>query len=121
MDPMTQPIWNVPGGISSISMLLEVSLILHANPVAVIAARRFASVTTTGSGASSNIVAHVGTMMFTYEKPFNEVRVPAGVVTTTSAGPSVPVGVTAVIVVGETTIKFVAGAPPMVTLVAPLR
>ena len=93
----------------------------QANPLASIAARRFASVTTAGFGASSNSVAHDGTMMFTYEKPFNEVNVPAGVVTTTSAGPSVPVGVTAVIVVGETTIKFVAGAPPMVTLVAPPR
>ena len=102
-------------------MLLEVSLILHANPLATIAARRFASVTTAGSGNASNIVAQVGTTIVTYEKPFNEVRVPAGVVTTTSAGPSVPVGVTAVIVVGETTTKFVAGAPPMVTLVAPPR
>ncbi len=102
-------------------MLLEVSLILHAKPLASIAARRFASVTTVGSGVASNSVAQAGTTMFTYEKPFNEVRVPAGVVTTTSAGPSVPAGVTAVIVVGETTIKFVANAPPMVTLVAPPR
>ena len=102
-------------------MLLEVSLILHANPLATIAARRFASVTTVGFGVNSNSVAHEGTVTETYEKPFNEVNVPAGVVTTTSAGPGVPVGVTAVIVVGETTIKFVAGAPPMVTLVAPLR
>ena len=102
-------------------MLLEVSLILHANPLATIAARRFASVTIVGSGVASKSVAHTGTTMETYEKPFNEVNVPAGVVTTTSAGPSVPAGVTAVIVVGETTTKFVAGAPPMVTLVAPLR
>ena len=93
----------------------------QANALATIAARRFASVTTAGFGVASKSVAHVGVMMFTYEKPFNEVNVPAGVVTTTSAGPSVPVGVTAVIVVGETTIKFVAGAPPMVTLVAPPR
>ena len=102
-------------------MLLEVSLILHANPLATIAARRFASVTTVGSGVASKSVAHAGTTTGTYEKPFNEVNVPAGVVTTTSTGPSVPVGVTAVIVVGETTTKFVAGAPPMVTLVAPPR
>ena len=102
-------------------MLLELSRMRHANPLATIAARRFASVTTVGFGVASKSVAHDGTMMFTYEKPFNEVNVPAGVVTTTSAGPSVPVGVTAVIVVGETTIKFVAGAPPMVTLVAPPR
>ena len=43
-------------------MLLEVSLILHANPLATIAARRFASVTTAGSGAASKSVAHVGVM-----------------------------------------------------------
>ena len=97
------------------------SLILHANPLASIAARRFASVTTVGFGVASNSVAQVGVTMATYEKPFNEVNVPAGVVTITSAGPSVPVGVTAVIVVDETTTKFVAGAPPMVTLLAPPR
>ena len=99
-------------------MLLEVSLILHASPLATIAARRFASVTTVGSGVASKSVAQAGTKLETYEKMFNEVRVPAGVVTTTSAGPSVPAGVTAVIVVDETTTKFVASAPPINTLVA---
>ena len=42
-------------------MLLELSRTLHANPLATIAARRFASVTTAGSGTASNSVAHGGT------------------------------------------------------------
>ena len=103
-------------------MFAALSRTLHANPLATIAARSFASVTTVGFGVASKSVAHDGvTMKFTYENPFNEVRVPAEVVTTTSAGPSVPAGVTAVIVVDETTIMFVASAPPIVTLVAPLK
>ncbi len=102
-------------------MLLALSRMRHASPVAVIAVRRLASVTTAGSGNASNSVAHDGTTGSTYENPFTEVKVPAAVVTTTSAGPGVPGGFTAVIVVGETTTKFVAGAPPMVTRVAPLR
>ena len=49
------------------------------------------------------------------------VAVPPAVITTISlAGPAVPAGVTAVIVVDETTVKVVA-TPPIVKLVAPVR
>ena len=46
---------------------------------------------------------------------------PPEVVTTTLAFPAVPDGVTAVIVVLLTTITLVAGTPPMVTPVAPVK
>ena len=39
----------------------------------------------------------------------------------TLAGPRVPAGVVAVIVVALTTTTFVAGTPPMVTPVAPMK
>ena len=47
--------------------------------------------------------------------------VPPGVVTTTCFAPAVPAGVTAVMLVAETTITLVAATPPTVTLVAPVR
>ena len=118
-SPGLHPIVNVPSGTNNISMLLEVSLILHANPLATIAARRFASVTTVGSGAVSNRVAHVGTMM--YVNAFVAVAVPFGVVTATLFAPTVPAGVTAVTLVQETATRLVAATPPTVTLVAPVR
>ena len=46
---------------------------------------------------------------------------PLGVVTITLAEPALPTGVVAVIDVSETTLVFVAGAPPIVTLVAPVN
>jgi hypothetical protein len=49
------------------------------------------------------------------------VLVPAVVVTSTLAGPAEPAGVTAVIEVGETTVKLVAAAPPIVTAAAPVK
>ena len=102
-------------------MLLEVSLILHANPLATIAARRFALVTTAGSGPASNSVAHVGTTTAIYKNAFVAVAVPPGVVTATLAAPTVPAGVTAVMVVDESTTTLVAATPPIVTLVAPVK
>ena len=47
--------------------------------------------------------------------------VPPGVVTRTLAVPAVPAGVTAVIELDDTTATLVAGAPPMVTPVAPVK
>ena len=69
MDAL-HPIMKVPGGTNTISMLLEVSLILHASPLSSIAARRFASVTTAGSGDASKSVAHDGTATAKYENAF---------------------------------------------------
>ena len=45
---------------------------------------------------------------------------PPGVVTTTSTVP-VPAGLTAVMVVALITVRFVAAAPPKLTLVAPVK
>ena len=47
--------------------------------------------------------------------------VPAGTVTATSCATSELLGVSATILVGETTTKLVAGIPPKVTLVAPVN
>ena len=49
------------------------------------------------------------------------VTVPPEVATTTSCGPGVPAGNTAVICVGLTTLKLVAVTPPTVTLLAPVK
>ena len=54
---------NVPAGTHNISICVAVSRTRHANPLAVIAARNVASVTTAGSGVASTSVAHVGTMI----------------------------------------------------------
>jgi hypothetical protein len=57
----------------------------------------------------------------TYVKPFARVALPLGVLTATSFAPAVPAGVTAVTVVGLTTVTPVAATPPTVTDVAALR
>ena len=46
---------------------------------------------------------------------------PPAVVTATVCEPDVPSGVTAVIDVGETTVKLAAATPPTVTSVAPVK
>ena len=102
-------------------MLLELSRTLHANPLAIIAARRFASVTTAGSGNASNSVAHVGMTMEVYKNIFVAVAVPFAPVTSTDAAPTDPAGVTAVTVFESTATTFVAGTPPILTIVAPLK
>jgi hypothetical protein len=56
-----------------------------------------------------------------YVNAFVAVAVPPGVVTATLFAPTVPAGVTAVMLVDETTTTLVAGTPPTVTLVAPVR
>ena len=54
-------------------------------------------------------------------KPFTRVAVPMGVVTATAFAPSVPAGVTAVILVALTTVYEVAATPPILTEVVPVR
>jgi len=54
-----------------------------------------------------------------YRKPRELVVVTFGVVTDTAASPAEPDGVTAVIVVSDTTLTDVADLPPNVTSVAP--
>ena len=56
-----------------------------------------------------------------YENALGNVDVRLGVVTVRLTEPAACAGVTAVIIVDETTIMFVAGAPPIVTLVAPVK
>jgi hypothetical protein len=56
-----------------------------------------------------------------YRKTAGLVLLPAGVVTTTWAGPAAWGGVVAVIWVDEFTVKLVAGVPPKVTAVAPVN
>ena len=50
-----------------------------------------------------------------------KLAVPLGVVTTTLFAPTDPAGVTAVMLVDETTTTLVAATPPTVMLVAPIR
>ena len=57
----------------------------------------------------------------TYVNAFVAVAVPFGVVTATLFAPAVPAGVTAVMLVAETTTTLVAATPPTVTLVAPVK
>ena len=52
---------------------------------------------------------------------FVNVAVPPAVVTATLFAPAAPAGVTAVMLVAETTTTLVAATPPTVTLVAPVR
>ena len=52
---------------------------------------------------------------------FVNVAVPPAVVTATLFAPAVPAGVTAVMLVAETTTTLVAATPPTVTLLAPVR
>ena len=47
--------------------------------------------------------------------------VPLGVVTRTLAGPALPAGVVAVMVVAFTTVTAVAAVPPIVTAVVPMK
>ena len=56
-----------------------------------------------------------------YENAFFNVVARLGIVIVMLTEPAAWAGVTAVIVVDETTTKFVAGAPPIVTLVAPVK
>ena len=56
-----------------------------------------------------------------YTNAFFNVDVRLGVVIVMLTEPAACAGVTAVIVVDETTIMFVASAPPIVTLVAPVK
>ena len=56
-----------------------------------------------------------------YVNAFVAVAVPSGVVTATLCAPTVPAGVTAVMLVDETTATLVAATPPTVTLVAPVK
>ena len=56
-----------------------------------------------------------------YINAFDAVAVPFGVVTATLAAPTVPAGVTAVMLVDESTTTLVAATPPIVTLVAPVK
>ena len=115
------PIVNVPAGTNSISMLLALSRTRQARPLATIAARRSASVTTVASGSASKCVAQVGTATVAYVNTFVNVAVPPAVVTATLFAPAVPAGVTAVTFVEEFTTTLVAATPPTVTLVVPVR
>ena len=84
-----------------------------------IAFRNVTFVTTAALGAcSSTVYQPVGT---TYVNAFVAVAVPFGVVTETLFAPAVPTGVTAVMLVDETTTTLVAATPPTVTLVAPVK
>ena len=113
------PIVNVPAGTNSISIPLEVSWTRHGKPDAVIALRKVTFVTTAASGACSSTMYHpVGT---TYVNALAKLAVPPGVVTATLFAPTVPAGVTAVMLVDETTTTLVAATPPTVTLVAPVK
>ena len=56
-----------------------------------------------------------------YENALGNVDARLGVVIVMLTEPAACAGVTAVIVVDETTTMFVAGAPPIVTLVAPVK
>ena len=56
-----------------------------------------------------------------YVNAFVAVALPLGVVTATLVAPTVPAGVTAVMLVEETTTTLVAATPPTVTLVAPVK
>ena len=53
--------------------------------------------------------------------PFVKLAVPPAVVTAMVFAPAAPAGVTAVMLVGETTTTLVAATPPTVTLDAPVR
>ena len=63
----------------------------------------------------------VGTDMSMFVNAASLVSEPLGVVTTTSLSPTVPAGAIATIEVAEATTKLVAGTPPTVTLVAPVK
>ena len=113
------PIVNVPAGTNSISMFVPLSRTRHGKPDAVIAFRIVTLVTTAAFGAcSSTVYQPVGT---TYVHAFVAVAVPLGVVTATLFAPAVPAGVTAVMLVDETTTTLVAATPPTVTLVAAVK
>lgn len=66
-------------------------------------------------------LAMVGSPIVLYVNAAAAVAEPLGVVTTTSFAPTVPEGVVAVSVVEFTTVKPVTAAPPMVTLLAPVK
>ena len=106
---------NVPAGTNNISIPLEVSSTRHGKPDAVIALRIVVFVTTVGFGTCSSTVYQ------SYVNAFAAVVVPPGVVTATLFAPAVPAGVTAVMLVEETTTTFVAAMPPTVTLIAPVK
>jgi hypothetical protein len=87
----------------------------HGKPVATIAARYAAFVTTKGSGACVSTVAQGG--LEKYVKPSESVLVPPGVVRDTLTEPTLPAGVTAVSVVEFTTVTDIATTPPIRTVV----
>ena len=69
-------------------------------------------------GATDEIVGRATSV---YVNAPTEVPVPPAVVTATVFAPAVPTGVTAVIEVALTTTTLVAGTPPTVTLLAPVK
>ena len=107
---------NIPAGTNNISIPVPVSRTRHGKPDAVIPFRIVTFVTTAAFGACSSTV-----YQGTYVNALAKLALPLGVVTATLFAPTVPAGVTAVILVDETTTTLVAVTPPTVTLVAPVR
>ena len=121
-EPMMQPISKVPGGTSSISMLLELSRMRHAKPDAIMALRNVASVTTAGSGNASISVAPVGTMTEAYVNASAAVAVPPALMTVIATAPDdLAGGVTAYTKVDDSTCSFVQATPPTSTASVPPR
>jgi hypothetical protein len=118
---------TVPAGVTAVTLVDETTTTLvAATPptVTLVAPVRFVPVIVIGvppavepvAGETEEIVAGAK-----YVNAFVAVAVPPGVVTATLFAPTVPAGVTAVMLVDETTTTLVAGTPPTVTLVAPVR
>lgn len=73
------------------------------------------------SGPAFGVTSAIVGSKVLYVKAITLDALPPGVATATVCEPDVPAGVTAVIDVGDTTVKLAAATPPTVTLVAPVK
>jgi hypothetical protein len=118
----------VPAGVSAVMLVDETTFTLVAAippTVTLLASVKFVPVIVIAVpprvvpevGLTPEIVG-VGT---TNVNALGKLVVPPAVVTATSFAPALPAGVTAVMLVDETTITLVAATPPIVTMLAPVK
>jgi hypothetical protein len=118
----------VPAGVTAvIEVALATTTLVAGTPptVTLLAPVKFVPVIV--KAVPPNVVPVVGAMLVmvgagtTYVNALGNDAVPAAVVTATLCAPAVPAGVTAVIEVALATTTLVAGTPPTVTLLAPVK
>ena len=119
---------SVPAGVTAVMLVEETTFTLvAANPPTVTLLAPVKSVPVMVISVPPRVVPDDGLtpeivgVDTTNVNALGKLVVPLGVVTATSFAPALPAGVTAVMLVDETTFTLVAATPPTVTLLAPVK